>query len=467
MRNIAMQPTKNTQNTLLSCILYINLLPLPCSSLISAQTASALSNELEYSLKYELLNCWYPRTIDQEFGGFCSDYTFDWKPEGRQDKMIVTQARHVWTASEASLFFNDSTYNSAARHGYVFLRDFMWDKKYGGFLQHVNRKGKISGRMKNEGKTAYGNAFALYALSSYYQLSGDSSALNLAKETFNWLEKHSHDSIYGGYFDQMLSDGSNYIIGKSKLGGIDLQKACWKDYNSSIHLLEAFTELYKVWPDQLVNQRIVEMLTLIRDTISDQQGFMNLFFERNWTHVSYRDSTESSQRENLYYDHVSFGHDVETAYLLMEASNVLGFKNDSKTLNLSKKLVDHALLVGWDEQFGGFYDRGYYFNPTDPITITSNAKIWWTQAEGLNALLLMSKLFPDEKEYWDLFVRQWHYIKTYQIDHKYGEWYIEGLDKSPEALYSPKASQWKVNYHNSRALMNCIRMLDSEDTIPH
>jgi mannobiose 2-epimerase len=158
-------------------------------------------------------------------------------------------------------------------------------------------------------------------------------------------------------------------------------------------------------------------------------------------------------------DHVSFGHDIETAFLLLEAAKALYGKPDQAIITLAKKMVDHTISNGWDKTNGGIYDRGYYFKGSDTISIVSAAKVWWSEAEALNSLLLMSKLFPNETRYADYFAKQWNYIKTYQIDHKNKEWYEEGLDHSPRQVSVPKAHDWKVNYHNSRALMNCIRML--------
>jgi mannobiose 2-epimerase len=420
------------------------------------------ANELRYSLKHELLYSWYPYSIDRKYGGFLCDFTYDWKPNGRQDKMIVSQARHVWTASQAAIFFGDSSFRQIARHGFIFLRDYMWDKQYGGFFMLLNRRGKIVKYSYADTKTAYGNAFAIYALSSYYSLTGDSSALRLAKKAFLWLEAHSHDPIYGGYFDQMMRNGSNHLSDKSNLKGIERKKTCWKDYNSSIHLLEAFTELYKVWPDSLLRIRTIEMLTFIRDTMIDKRGFMKLYFEPDWTPVSYCDSSETIQQKNWYYDHVSFGHDVETAYLMLETDHVLVLLDDNTSIIVAKKLVDHALANGWDNLNGGFYDRGYYYNHSDSLIITGYSKIWWTQAEGLNTLLLMWRLYPDEN-YRQLFCKQWEYINNYLIDRTNGGWYQEGLDFSKEKYKLPKATQWKVNYHNARALMNCIRMLETTE----
>jgi mannobiose 2-epimerase len=418
--------------------------------------------EMEKSLRHELLDAWYPISVDTVYGGFLSDFTFDWQPKGFQNKFLVSQARHVWTTSEAALFFNNDNYRKIAEQGFHFLRDKMWDSRYGGFFMLRNRQGDPIQGGYDTGKSAYGNAFAIYALTVYYKMSGDTSALNLAQRTFFWLEKHGHDPEYNGYFDRMNRDGSWYDKSKLKFRSRQLAGACWKDQNSSIHLLEAFTKLYRIWPDILLRERLREMLTLIRDTITTEKGYLTLFLERDWTPVSFRDSSAAVREANSYFDHVSFGHDVETAYLMLEASHALRIKLDTKTLIIAKKMVDHALTNGWDAQNGGFYFQGYYFNHSSSISIMSDKKIWWVQDEGLNALLLMARLFPNERKYEDAFKKQWEYMKKYLIDHEHGGWYMEGLDKSPEKQQAPKAFDWKANYHDVRALMNCIKMLKSE-----
>lgn len=432
---------------ILNCLLFFIVTDL-CFS-IETEDQKLLA-EMKQSLQSELLDIWYPITIDTVYGGFLSDFTVDWWPEGPQNKMIVTQTRHVWTASHAALFYQDDRFHKIADHGFHFLKTKMWDKINGGFYTLLNRKGDLIGEGYWKGKTAYGNAFAIYALAAYYAASEDTSALNLAKKTFYWLDQHSRDPEYKGYFNMLNQDGSWQ------------EQNPWKDQNSSIHLLEAFTALYQVWSDSLLRERLLEMLCLIRDTITTDKGNLILFMERDWTPVSFRDSSEAVRRKNVYFDHVSFGHDVETAYLMLEASQVLGIQSDTATFRIAKKMVDHALANGWDNDKGGFYEAGYYFTDSDTITIINNAKTWWVQAEGLHALLLMARLFPDEGKYIHAFRKQWYYIQTHLIDHQDGGWYTEGLDNSPERHNAPKASVWKINYHNARALMNCIRMLQSE-----
>jgi mannobiose 2-epimerase len=410
---------------------------------------------LEKSLKSELLDVWYPRAIDSENGGFLSDFTYEWQAKGRQNKMIVTQTRHVWTSSQAAMFYGDEKYRKIAEHGFRFLRDKLWDKIHGGFYMYRSREGGSPGFF-GDGKSAYGNAFAVYALAGYFKMSGDSSALELAKKTFLWLEKHSHDAEYKGYYDNLNRDGSLPAISQGN------RQPDWKDYNSSIHLLEAFSGLYKVWPDALVRARLLEMLGLIRDKMTHGKGYLLLNWSRDWQHVSFKDEAKSVREANYFLDHVSFGHDVETAFLLLEASNVLGLENDKKTLAVAKTMVEHSLTNGWDEENGGLYYEGYYHPEEESITIINDTKTWWVQAEALNAFLLMAKLFPAEKKYYIAFEKEWQYIDKYLIDHQHGDWYEEGLDNSPDMARAPKGRDWKVNYHNTRALINCIKMLKSE-----
>ena len=304
--------------------------------------------------------------------------------------MIVTQSRHTWTNSKAALRYPEKLYyRRDATAGFHFLADVMWDKQYGGFYTLVTRKGEIPpGNPAN--KDAYGNAFGMYALAAYYQLTGDTSALALAKKTFYWLEAHSHDPLYKGYFQHMKRDGEP--IRRTANTPVTAETG-YKDQNSSIHLLEALTELYEVWKDPLVRERLQEMLFLIRDTIITPRGNLTLFFTWDWKPVSVKDSSRDFILHHHNLDYVSFGHDVETAYLMLEASQALGFKNDSVTLMTGKKLVDHALKNGWDKQVGGFYDEGFYFKGDTVITILKESKNWWAQAEGLNSFVADVRLF--------------------------------------------------------------------------
>ena len=384
------------------------------------QIASAMEATLS-----GILESWYPQAVDTVYGGFLSTFTYDFKPTGDQDKMIVTQARHVWTNAKAAQRYPDvDHYKSSARHGFEFLKNVMWDKEYGGFYWLVDRKGNVKG---DSSKTAYGNAFGIYALATYYASSKDTSALNLAKKSFAWLEKNSHDAKSKGYFQHLQRNGTPI---KRNADTPSTADTGYKDQNSSIHLLEAFTELYQVWPDELLRERLNEMLVLIRETITTEKGYLTLFLQPDWTAVSFADSSKEVIEKHHQLDHVSFGHDVETAYLMIEASHVLGLENDTVTMRIAKKMVDHALNNGWDNKVGGFYDEAYYFKDKSEITITHDTKNWWAQVEGLNALLLMADLYPDDQmNYFQKFETLWKYTDTYLVDHEHGDLYAGGLDK--------------------------------------
>ncbi len=425
---------------------------------VAAAQEAQLADSIRLSLQEDLLDAWYPRVIDDEHGGYLSDFTLDWEAFGEQDKFIVTQARHVWTLARAAEFFPErrDAYLPAAAQGVDFLREKMWDAEHGGFVSLVTREGEVksAGNSFTLGKTAYGNAFALYGLAAYHDVSGDEEALELAQRSFHWIDEHMHDPEHGGYFQFVEQDGEPLPDGFGDQPP--------KDQNSSIHLLEAFTEFYNVWPDPVLRERLEEMLVLVRDTMTDDDGYLRLYFEPDWTPISHRDSSDAFIRENLGLDHVSYGHDVETAYLMLEAAHALGV-DPAPTLAVGKRMVDHALDHGWDDEHGGFVDAGYYFDPDGPPEIVRDSKAWWAQAEALNTMLMMEDLYPDDpRNYGEHFEAMWSYIQDYLIDHEHGGWYVDGLDTEPEARREPKAGIWKGAYHDARALMNVVRALSGE-----
>ncbi len=157
--------------------------------------------------------------------------------------------------------------------------------------------------------------------------------------------------------------------------------------------------------------------------------------------------------------HDSFGHDVETAFLLVEAAHALAMPDDEKTWRVARALLDHALDWGWDDDSGGFYDKGESFAGA----AFDRKKVWWTAAEGLNALLLMHRKFGDRTDrYWKAFLKQWDFIEKHLLDGIHGGWYSETTREGKLLGDGSKANQWKANYHTARALMNVARMLAME-----
>ena len=416
----------------------------------------SLANQMEEILKRHSLDPWYPLILDTINGGFWSDFDHQWKKVGPQHKMMVTQARHVWTASKAAeRYTNEALYPESADHGFQFLEEVMWDNEHGGFYHLVDSTGKVLSDPNGQViKLAYDNAFGIYALAAYYKMSKNEDALELAKKAFSWMETNSHDSVHLGYFQFMHRDGTPIPEG--------LNNTPSKDQNSSIHLLEAWTELYAAWPDELVRQRLQELYTIISETITGDKNYMYLFFNADWTPALYRDSLPEVREAHFNIDHVSFGHDIETAFLLWEAAEALHLEESSVKPKL-KAMVDHALTQGWDPEFGGLFDQGYYFPEEDHLTIIDISKAWWAQAEAMNTLLIWSDWYPEDTlQYYDRFLQQWDYIQTYLIDQEHNGWHVGGIDQKPEAKDRAKAGIWKGNYHDYRSLANSIDRLREE-----
>lgn len=414
------------------------------------------ADRVESVLREAVLDAWYPRVLDRRYGGYLSDLSASWKPAGDQDKMIVTQSRHVWTLARSAEFTGDARYARWAGSGVRFLEAHFWDRTYGGFHWRVGRNGTLLGDRSDGGpiKRAYGQAFALYGLAVYFEATGDSSALRLAQRGFRWLERHSHDPEYGGYYQFLRRDGRPFVNG--------YRGTPPKDQNSSIHLLEALTELYGVWNAPSVRKRLREMLVLVRDTMVADRGHLRLFFRRDWTPISYRDSARSVREAHFHLDHVSFGHDIETAYLLLEAAEALGTPSE-RTRSVARRLIDHSVRHGWDDRSGGLFDAGYYEPPADTVRIIDRGKAWWAQVEALNSLLLATDLTPSEEDrYGALFARQWTYLDRFLVDHERGGFYRAGLDTTPGARDDPKSGVWKGSYHTARALMNVTGRLREE-----
>jgi mannobiose 2-epimerase len=429
-----------------------------------AATYRRLAGQIERHWKTEMLAKWFPRCVDLEHGGFRPNFREDWSPGDQNDKTIVFQARMTWVCAQVAMRCPElrAEYLKYTRHGVDFLVGTMWDSRHGGFFWGLDEAGKITPRYGGE-KHVYGIAFAIYGLSAAYEATHDDRALDLARRTFAWLDEHAHDAVHGGYYEALARTGQPILTSVAQTASQGQRRDAdfistaygFKSMNAHIHLLEALTALNRVCKDTAVRERLREVFTIVREKIAVEPGCLNLYFTPDWRPLP---------------DHDSFGHDVETAYLLLEAAEVLsesGMANDrgrgdraratddARTLTVARSLVDHALAWGWDENHGGFYDKGAAFQPA-----WGREKIWWTQAEGLNALLLMHERFGSQtSRYWDAFVKQWDFIWNCQSDHRHGGWYetvsAEGRPKPGQA----KGTVWKAAYHDGRALMNVSERL--------
>jgi len=410
----------------------------------TSQTYLRFASETDSMLHRDVLDVWFPRTVDNENGGFFSMFSRDWKPEPSQGKFSVFQGRMTWVAAQVAIHHPElkDQFLPIAEHGVDYLNNVLWDKKFGGFFWGLNDHGAITDSFTDR-KEMYGESFALYGAAAAYEATHDPKALALAQSEFRWMEAHAHDNKNGGYFEILTREGEP--IQAERIDPAKPQKpeggfpAGYKSMNTHIHLLESISQLYEIWKDDAVRKRLEEMLAIVRDNICVEPGVMNLYFTNDWRPIP---------------DHDSYGHDVETAYLMLEAEDVLGVPHDPKTARMAKMLVDHALAYGWDEKLGGFYEHGTTFGEVEDIR-----KEWWVEMEGLNALLLMHEKYGRQSDiYFNAFQQQWNFIKTYQADPEFhGIYPMVGPDGI--AAEQNKGQNWKAAYHDGRALMNVSERL--------
>ncbi|MDR1284161.1 MAG: AGE family epimerase/isomerase [Opitutaceae bacterium] len=446
----AMKPHRSLLLFLFSFVLAALPVKAGSTSFPAPATLHALATELETAFRTHVLDAWFPRCIDNRDGGFLCTFDRDWTPApaDRQPRTIVFQARMTWVAAQVVLHCPGlaDRYRPIVRHGAAFLLR-MWDTEHGGFLWQLPLPPDA-----RQPKHSYGNAFAIYALAAASAALDDLALRDKAIATFDWLEQHARDSVNGGYFDALDLDGTPFPVrdlattpdGIPLIDTIGTPFGC-KSMNTQLHLLEAVTELYRVWPDARLRARMDELLHIMLTRIHAWPGTQYMNFTADWKVIPAP---------------VSFGHDVETTFLLTDAAAALGRLDDPALWRAGRSLADHALRVGWDGKNGGLFNTGSALaGPTLPLV-----KIWWVQFENLNTLLLLHERYglPENNPvYWTRFVEQWRFIQNHLIDSRYGGWYREvaadgALLPGPE---SAKGWQWKAAYHETRALLLTIERL--------
>jgi mannobiose 2-epimerase len=395
---------------------------------------------LEKLLLENILPFWYPGVIDEENGGYRLNHAADGRWLGPADKAIVTQARTLWFFSRLhGTQYGRPEHLEAARHGFRFLKDKMWDHEHGGFYWSVTHDGSAP---VAEQKHMYGQGFGLYALAEYIRASNDPDAVELAKRLFAQMEEKAHDHEFGGYFElfprnwsrkpQDLPVAGGGLVGPDAVFGRKLM-------NTHLHLMEALTAYYEVTGDDLVHERLVELILVQSNAVVRKEiGACTDRYERDWTPLS----GEMDER-------VSYGHDIENVWLLILACDAAVIPNGPLT-DLYRTLFGYSLEHGWDAAEGGFYDSGPFGKPAD-----RRGKTWWVQAEGLASALYLHELTGDARHY-EVFEKTLDWIMKRQADWEHGDWHDFVGQRPP----GPKAGPWKSPYHNGRAVIECLEILE-------
>ncbi len=430
-----MSGKSSTGRLWLSVSLVLLAVPFVRAAAEPAAIAEKYVPRLEKVLTTNIEPFWYEKSLDRTNGGYIISFDQQGKLKEPVTKMIVTQARQVWLFSRlARAGYEPQKHLEAAKLGYQFLKDKMWDSANGGFYWEVD----ITGDKKlRSDKHLYGQSFGLYAISEYALASGDKEALDFAIRFFNLLEEKAHDRTYGGYREFFNADWTVPAADQSSPMGTtpDL-----KLMNTHLHLLEAMTTFYRASKLPSARERLLELINIESNTVVRKGlGACTDKYDRNWTARLDRD-----------YARVSYGHDIENIWLLMDACDAAGVKN-APFMDLYKALFEYSLKCGYDEQNGGFYYTGPFNAPAD-----DRSKSWWVQAEVIVSSLRMYESTKDPK-YLSIFEKTFNLIETKMVDWQVGEWH--STIAADGRARGDKANPWKAGYHNGRAMIECIEIL--------
>jgi len=395
----------------------------------SSELPVKLRKELDNELRNHILEFWMVHAIDNTNGGFYGRVNRLNQPVQNAHKSAILNSRMLWTFAAAYRLFGDSRYSSVADNAFSYCEDKFWDRSHGGVYWMLDRTGTPVDTKKHN----YAQAFALYGYSEYYRATGNTSALNRSIDFFSYLEKHALDRENKGYreaFDRTWEPLSDAKLSDEKI-------VVKRSMNTHLHLLEAFTNLYRIWPDETLCDRLKMLIELFIGPMYDSENHHFFpFFDEQWNVV-----------ETTY----SYGHDIEASWLISEAAHMVDDNDLIETTNsLAAEIAQATTHEGIDQVFGGVFYQGKSGQVID------TDKHWWVQAEAIVGLYDAYQKTGNE-EFLHAAVQIWTYTKDKVKDHQYGDWFFRITQGGKPYLDEDKIGPWKCPYHTARACMEILK----------
>ena len=386
-----------------------------------------LLTEIEKDLTENILPFWMGNAVDPE-GGFHGIVNNSGEAVEGAPKGGVLNARILWTFSKAYGIYGLEGYREIADRAQREFIDRFIDPTYGGVFWMISPDGNIIDGTKQTYCLAYG----IYGLSEHFMATGNEESIDAAIGIFRTLEDVVRDRTKGGYIEAFSRDWKNTV---SK--GVDGKEGAVKTMNTHIHILEAYTSLYRAWPDEEVKKCIKELIGILQNRLYDSESrHLILFCDSDW---------------NTLEDIHSYGHDIETSWLLSEAAEVIADPVlTEQTRRQAVDMTDTALAEGLNEKGAMIYER----NPDGYRKHLS----WWPQCETVIGCLNAWEI-TGERKYFDTAVKTWNYIKEHFIDNGHGEWYRRLDAEGKPSMNEPKVSEWNCPYHNGRMGFEAMKRL--------
>ncbi|MBN1464835.1 AGE family epimerase/isomerase [candidate division KSB1 bacterium] len=399
---------------------------------MSVDKLQGLKESVQLELHEGLLPFWQTQVIDYQNGGFIGRMASDRSIDRRAVKGLILNTRLLWTYSAIYRYAREDSFKTLARRAFDYLVDKFIDPEFGGAYWFLDAQGTPV----DVKKRIYGQAFFIYALAEFYRMTEEKHALDLACRLYEVIEGNALDRNYGGYFETFERNWS--VTEELRLSPVDMNEK--KSMNTHLHLLEAYTNLYRVWKTKQLEQKIVDLLKLFLGHIINQQTWhFHLFFDEQWTPKSER---------------ISFGHDIEGSWLLVEAATVIQAELLARVRDVSLDMARRVLKEGVDRDGGLLYEA-------DPSGIIDADKHWWPQAEAVVGFLHAYQLSGDEG-FIRAAIKTWSFIEKHIIDKKNGDWFWRVSKERKPYKDDPKVSEWKSAYHSCRA---CLEIIDRIDQI--
>jgi mannobiose 2-epimerase len=393
-----------------------------------------LHAEVNAELIGNILPYWMNKAVDKEFGGFYGQINGNGQVVRDAEKGGIVNSRILWTFSAAYNKLRNPDYLKAADYIKNYVLDHFFDQTHGGTYWKITHDGKPADTKKQ----IYSQAFFIYALSEFFKATADRFCLDKAISLFYLIEAKSFDQALNGYFEAYSREWE--LLDDLRLSTKDANEK--KTTNTHLHILEAYTNLYQVWKDKELENKLRNLVNIFLDKIIDPVSHhLLLFFDEGW-----------NSKSSL----ISYGHDIEASWLVYEGAFALG---DKKLIEKAKPLcvsLAIASLEGLQEDGSLIYERD------DAEGIHDMDRHWWPQAETVVGLLNLYELTHDDL-YLLKAIKCWEYIVKNLIDHKHGEWYWSIKPDGKPNLIEDKAGFWKCPYHNARAclevMLRCKRIL--------